>query len=170
MSDSDNPEYSHGYKCPSCGAIGGHTRSRFGPAGDAKNLERYCRECNNRFITAHTEFIDLEYDDVESPKHEPDAWKVWAASSWNDAKKDNTIVREFTYIPAHERKSKEPLYSSETIDNTVKFQQQFRDIKDIGRKLEVAKQNRDWELVLEMAKECAEKADKIAKLEKVFSE
>jgi len=61
MTESENPEYSHGYKCPSCDAIGGHTRTRFGPPGDAKNLERYCRNCSKRFITAHTEFVDLEY-------------------------------------------------------------------------------------------------------------
>jgi len=103
---------------------------------------------------------------VELPK--PDAWAtvldsgiVVSATSHSEtakvrAEKDGINV--------------DTLYSSKTINNTIKFQQQARNIEDIGRKLEVAKQNRDWELVLELAEKCAEKADEIAELEEMFSE
>jgi len=72
MNESGETEHTHGYKCPSCGAIGGHMRTRFGPTGDVKNLERYCRKCSKRFITAHTEFVDLEYNREHSESFCPE--------------------------------------------------------------------------------------------------
>lgn len=58
MSDSGDQDYVMGYKCPSCGAVGGHTRTTFGPEGDARNLERYCRNCNKKFIITETEYVN----------------------------------------------------------------------------------------------------------------
>lgn len=56
--DQDKQDHVMGYECPRCGAVGGHTRTIFGPQGDARNLERYCRNCNKKFITTEAEHVN----------------------------------------------------------------------------------------------------------------
>jgi len=58
MSDGHDQEHAMGYKCPSCGTVGSHTRTRFGPPNDGRNLERYCCECNKKFLTSEAEFVN----------------------------------------------------------------------------------------------------------------
>jgi len=55
------------------------------------------------------------------PMTEPDAYEVKTSDeSWHDSRNiDTTIVRRFTYIPAHEREGKEPLFSESTIAETI---------------------------------------------------
>lgn len=54
--DTDR-EYAMGYECPRCGTVGGHNRTHFGPQGDGRNLERYCRECGKKFLKTDAEHV-----------------------------------------------------------------------------------------------------------------
>lgn len=59
---------------------------------------------------------------------EADAWEVKTSDeSRHDSRNlDTTIVRHFTYIPAHKRNGKEPLYSGETIEEELeKFEERI---------------------------------------------
>jgi len=112
--------------------------------------------------------LDESRHDVEPPKPEPDAWKVWAASSWKVAKKDNTIVRKFTYIPAHERKSKEPLYSSETINIGEELDERIKLALEEKEKADEDSWEEKRSIVRINSYEMAVR--KLKKLEEVFSE
>ena len=52
---------------------------------------------------------------------EPDAWEIETSDeSWHDSRNiDTTIKRHFTYVPAHERGEKEPLFAAETIQEQI---------------------------------------------------
>ena len=53
-------EHAMGYECPSCGAVGGHNRTVFGPPNDGRNLERYCRNCSHKFLITNAQHKILD--------------------------------------------------------------------------------------------------------------
>jgi len=62
--DQDEKDHVRGYKCPSCGAVGGHTRTIFGPENDGRNLERHCRKCQKKFLTTRAKHV-MKRDEAE---------------------------------------------------------------------------------------------------------